>query len=131
MATKSGVADAPVLWSGLLSSANYSAADTYLFMKAGSASGEATTASTGEEAIGIRQNKPASGEPCLLAIHGVSLLKLGSGGATHGNELKSDSSGQGVVSSADREKVCAIALATGSEGDLIPVLVVHKDSSHA
>lgn len=115
----------------LVASADYSSAQTYVFMKCGSTEGQVTTAGTGEQAIGIRINKPAQYAPVELVVSGTAPLKLGSGGATFGDELKSDSSGYGVASTADREKINAIALETGSENDEIEVLIVHYDSSHA
>ncbi len=60
-------------------------------------------------------------------MSGVAQLKLGTGGCTAGNELVSDASGFGVAAATTgtvNQGVGAIALRTGSAGDIIPVRVV-------
>lgn len=54
------------------------------------------------------------------------LLELGSGGATYGDRLTSDTNGKGIAmgsTAATKYNVGAIALENGSEGDLIRVRV--------
>lgn len=70
----------------------------------------------------------ASGDPVSFALVGDGhqedrplLLILGSGGATQGALLKSDSAGAGVAVASDKDCYGAIALASGSEGESIPV----------
>ena len=70
----------------------------------------------------------ASGEPMAVNMPGVVCkLQLGSGGATRGNMLKADADGKGVESATTGttlQWVGAIALESGSEDELIDVLVV-------
>ena len=122
MATISGVGCNPQLVSGFKSSANYSSAATNLFMYV-TDDMTLTTAGADTKAIGIRMNKPNIGEAVEFAIGGTALLKIGSGGCTQNDYLKSDASGQGVVAGTTKDIFCAIALQDGAEGDEIMVLV--------
>ena len=70
----------------------------------------------------------ASGDPVSFAVVGDGLqedrpllLILGSGGATQGDLLKSDSAGAGVVASTDKDCYGALALESGSAGEAIKV----------
>jgi hypothetical protein len=70
---------------------------------------------------GILMNAPASGEDAEVVIEGGAKLKLGSGGATRNASLASLALGKaGAVTSG---VASAIALETGVEGDIIPVLM--------
>jgi len=133
MATKSGVADKPILVN-FISDADYrksTDSDVYLIQTQGAADGSVVEANAGELCIGIRQDSPYTGDAMSVAIGGISLLKIGSGGITRGAKIKSDNDGQGVASTADRENIVGIALASGSEGDLVPVLVRPGPTSNA
>jgi len=71
--------------------------------------------------IGVLQNKPQqTGGAATVAISGVSKVLLGTGGATAGNKLAAGAAGSAVVDATNGR---CIALATGSAGDLIPVLL--------
>lgn len=100
---------------------------------------EALEADANEAIIGISQEgtkeAPQSGSSALAAADGdevsfismgeVGLLKIGSGGCTAGDELKSDNDGQGVArasSGTTVQNVGAIALETASEGEFARVL---------
>lgn len=70
----------------------------------------------------------SSGEPVAFILNGDGqqedrpvLLVLGSGGATQGDLLKSDSAGAGVVASVDKDCYGAMALEAGSAGEAIRV----------
>ena len=66
-----------------------------------------------------------SGYPVTVyGIGSVCMVTLGSGGAVRGNFLKSDASGNAVVSSTAGDYVRAIALESGSAGDRRRVQVV-------
>jgi len=76
-----------------------------------------------DKALGILQDKPAAANRAAkVRIAGVSKLKLGSGGCTFGQFLASDSAGKGVVATANQRRI-AQALETGSENDIISVLI--------
>ena len=73
----------------------------------------------------------SNGNPAMIYLVGDGqqedrpvLLILGSGGATFGALLKSDADGQGVVASTDKDCYGAMALATGSAGEAIPVRIM-------
>ena len=74
-----------------------------------------------------------AGDPAIV-IYGPGdpgvLLRLG-GTVAHGDPLKPNGSGYGIVASADRDRVGARALASGVSGDLIPVEVVIYELSRA
>lgn len=67
-----------------------------------------------------------SGDPALK-IYGVGStmvpLRLG-GTVAHGDPIISDASGKGVKSTTNKDKVAAIARASGVAGEIIPVDVV-------
>lgn len=88
----------------------------------------ATDAERDAPQTGSSTEAAAAGEPCHVNMPGVVCkLKLGSGGTTRGNMLKSDADGQGVdaaTSGTTLQWVGAIALESGSEGELIDVLVI-------
>lgn len=54
----------------------------------------------------------------------VALLNLGTGGATAGDKLTSDSDGKGITSSTDEDYWGALALESGSAGEDIEVLIM-------
>jgi len=73
----------------------------------------------------------ASGDPVSFAMVGDGqqedrplLLVLGTGGCTQGDLLKSDASGGGVVANTDKDCYGALALASGSAGEAIPVRIL-------
>lgn len=72
-----------------------------------------------------------AGDPAI-PIHGPAdpgvLLRLG-GTVTHGDLLKSDGSGYGVVADTDKDDYGARALASGVSGELIPVEVLIGERS--
>lgn len=65
------------------------------------------------------------GDPLrVYTIGDTPMLKLGSGGCTAGQPLKSDASGQGVVATAGTDNIGAIALEAGAAGALVKVQIV-------
>lgn len=114
-----------------------------------SGSNTVAKAGSGDDPFGISQGggyqapiPTVTDNPVLAAANGISLnvftdgmqclLKLGSGGATYGQLLKPDTNGAGVaISGSGAEKYGAIALASGSEGELIPVQVKSSARSYA
>lgn len=79
------------------------------------------------DATAILMNKPLSGEIAELALNGGGgKVKLGSGGCSAGNSLKSASGGLLVAASAG-DRAIAIAEVDGLEGDVVPVIVtIHQ-----
>jgi hypothetical protein len=123
MTAISGYSYNPQVEGGLKAGSDYSSANNYLLMKIDtSADDQLLTAGAGEECVGIRINKPGSGEAVELAIGGVAPLKLG-GTVTRGGQVKSDASGQGVAASSDKDKAFGQALRSGVSGDIIPILI--------
>lgn len=98
-------------------------------------------AGTGESVIGIShkgvRNAPYGAlDDGYAAIDGESgfriylageicHLELGTGGATAGDLLKSDTNGKGVTADTDQDIYGARALENGAAGDVIKVQVVH------
>jgi hypothetical protein len=79
-------------------------------------------------AIGILNNNPraVAGATCEVVVLGACKAKLGVGGATAGDFLISDGSGQLITLTLGVTTVniaVARALITGIEGDIIPVFV--------
>lgn len=103
--------------------ADLSATD-YRFVKVNSTAQEVEDAGAGELAIGIRRNSPEEGEGVeVVSVGQIAKLTAGSGGWSAGNYIKSDSDGAGVVASADKEIVNAIALTDCAAGAVGSVLV--------
>jgi hypothetical protein len=101
-------------------------------------SAQAVVAGAGEFAIGILQNKPASGQAATVAYGGISKALAG-GNVTAGMTVAADSTGklvnaaEAVVNTSDAgaasdavvaSNVIGVALASGVSGDVIPVLVL-------
>lgn len=66
----------------------------------------------------------ASGD--MLDVHppgDICLLKIGTGGCTAGDALKSDASGNGVTGTLGTDKCGAIALETAAAGEFANVMV--------
>jgi hypothetical protein len=97
----------------------------YRFVKLGTNAQEVNTCGAGELPVGIRQNSPdAAGKGVeVVSIGCIAKLTLGSGGATAGAYLKSDSAGAGVATTTNADIVGAIALEAGSQNEVISVLV--------
>ena len=76
----------------------------------------------GAYAVGLLQNKPASGQPGSFVFSGVSKAKLG-GTVAAGAKVAANASGA-IVTAATGNTVIGIALAGGASGDVIPVLVM-------
>lgn len=84
------------------------------------------TAST-EDLVGVFQHTTtAAGDEVRLMVSGISYVKLG-GNVTRGNWVTSDANGKGVAIGAvagTNYNSIGKALASGVDGDLIPVLLV-------
>ncbi len=128
--TKTGVTYNPTQKLGhLVSSADYSAAQTNVFMVL-SADHTLTTAGAGVIASGVRVNKPNTGEAVELIKSGTAPLKLG-GVVTYGDLIKSDGSGYGVKSAGAGDHYLAQALQSGVSGDEIEVDLDKNGDNHA
>lgn len=76
--------------------------------------------------VGIFQHAADSGAEVRVMLTGISRLKLGTGGITRGALVTSDSTGQGIALSGaagTNVQAIGIALASGSAGDIVPVLI--------
>lgn len=72
------------------------------------------------------------GEPCRVFRAGeICLLTLGTGGATPGERLKSDASGNGIAVTTDADFAGAVALETGASGTQIRVAVLSPQQQAA
>ncbi len=64
----------------------------------------------------------AAGKYVEVMVTGISYLALGAGGCARGNKLTSDANGNGVVATSGNQAI-GIALKSGAQGDVIPVLL--------
>lgn len=104
-------------------------AKQYFFGKVSNSSGigQVAVCGDGEAAIGVIQNDPSSqGDATTVGISGISKVSAG-GTITAGNYVASDASGEAVVA-ATGDIIAGIALESGVDGDIIPVLL---DGRHA
>lgn len=68
----------------------------------------------------------AGGHLQIFGLGDICLLRLGSGGCTRGDNLKSDSSGNGVTAATTGttvQNIGAVALESGSESELVQVQI--------
>ena len=73
-------------------------------------------------ALGVLQDKPdAASESALVMMQGISLLELG-GSVNRGAGIMCHTDGTGIAAT-NNKPICAIALESGVDGDLIPVLL--------
>lgn len=104
-----------------------SSAKQYLFMTV-DANGQAAATGAGLAADGVLQDNPeTTGFVGEFAIGGVSKMLVGSAGVTNGHKVCSDATGH-VVDTAASEVVLGKALASGVQGDIIPVLLKLQNS---
>ena len=107
-----------------ISGADYSSTDPWVFVKISDADNEVETADSATVwTLGVRINKPESGEMMEVVESGTCLIKVGSGGLTRGDLVTSDSSGQGIATTTTKHVVSGIALQTASENDLCEILL--------
>ncbi len=83
---------------------------------------------TTDQAVGILQNKPGSGEAATVAALGVSKCRAGAS-ITYGNKIASGAGGKGAGSTTATDWAIGIALesitlaATPTESELVTVLL--------
>lgn len=99
----------------------------YTFVKISSDTFLAATSATETTVMGVSQtecliNDGVTIKPCGSGE--ISLLKLGSGGASAGQTLAADTNGYGVVDTTSGHEIRAIALETGLENEKISCLLV-------
>jgi len=83
----------------------------------------------GENALGILQDKPASGQVGAVCCLGKSMAIYGAS-VTAGQNLASDASGK-LVPATGSDAVVAVAAESGSSGDICSVYVVSRATSGA
>lgn len=109
----------------LLAGADLSAKQYYA-VKVNS-SGAAVLSGAGEQAIGLLQGAPTSGQAAEITTEGVSKGILG-GSVTAGQNLMADASGKLVTQTGTNASI-GIALVSGSSGDLCSVYVTAGSGS--
>jgi Ca2+-binding RTX toxin-like protein len=93
------------------------------------ASGQIVLSGAGENALGILQDKPASGQVGAVCCLGKSMAMLGSE-AVAGQNLTPDSVGR-LVPATGSDAVVAVAAESGSVGEVRSVYVVSRATSGA
>jgi len=95
----------------------------YHFVKCDGASGVVSCGVGSELSTGILQNAPADGKAARVRLLGTSKLVMG-GACSENALLTTDTSGHGVLASAEKDYVGAIALETsGGVDEIIEVLI--------
>ncbi len=72
--------------------------------------------------IGVFMADAASGERVNVMLTGVAEVKLGAA-VTRGDMITCDANGEGVAPAATGDYAVGIAVASGADGDIIPVLL--------
>ena len=104
-------------------------AQQYTFMKLDSAGAFVRCTAATDLIAGILENAPASGDTAVVILRNAAdtaKLSLGTGGATIGAKLTSDSTGKGVITTTGADQVGAIALEAGDASDIIEVMPVYS-----
>lgn len=91
--------------------------------------GHIVLAGSGENAVGILQDKPASGYAGAVMTLGVTLAMYG-GDVTAGQNLTPDAAGK-LVTAGVSDAVIAVALESGADTDIKSVLLITRTSSGA
>lgn len=86
------------------------------------AGSKAALPSANGRAIGVLQNKPNTGEVGTIVCSGISKAVVGDG-CTAGDDLEVDAAGKVRTATGAGSRIVAIALATGTTGQIIPVLI--------
>ena len=96
----------------------------YLFVKVtGSNTAGLADTTSGEQVIGVLQNKPQEvNAPASVAISGVSLVVAG-GTVAAGAPIKTNNAGKAVTGTPGTDTIIGVALKGGASGTLIPVLL--------
>lgn len=123
MATVSGVYGEEAGVISLASAADYSSTDPNCLVKASTTDDTAEVAGAGALAIGVRLNKPNTGEAMLIQTRGIAMVIVGAAGVTAGDKVKADSAGHVVTASSAGDIANGIALRTGVDNDIVPVLL--------
>ncbi len=110
----------PVLLASWEAGANLSAKQ---FFAVKLSSDKAVLAGAGEAIVGILQNDPASGDTASVMMLGISKAELGTTVSAVLTQLTPDGNGN-LVPATTGNRVVALALETGSDGDIIPVFVI-------
>lgn len=107
----------------LIAAADLSAKQ-YCFVNADTtaAGSKAALPSAGGRAVGVLQNKPASGEAAEICVDGISKCLVGTGGVTAGDTVQALATGD-ITTATTGDYALGIALATGAAGVLVPVLL--------
>jgi hypothetical protein len=120
MAYELGVQNSSIIASADLSSYQYYCVKI-------NSSGLCALCGDGENAIGILQNKPVSGDVCDVMVLGESKAIYG-GSVTAGSNLASDSNGRLVVASGS-DAIIGVAKESGSVNEIHTVYLVTRTSS--
>ena len=72
--------------------------------------------------VGVIQGKAKAKARANVMLTGISLVKAG-GAVTRGDLITSDANGKGIVTVTAKNYVVGMALASGVDGDLIPLLL--------
>lgn len=84
--------------------------------------GEFVLAGAAARAVGVLLSKPPEGQPGRIGVGGIVPIELG-GSVTRGGEISSGADGVGIAQSSTNPSR-AIALASGSLGEIIPALLL-------
>ncbi len=101
-----------------LESAANLTAKQYFFVKVDS-NGKAALAGDGENAVGVLQNDPNTGEAAAIAVSGVTKVVAG-GNITTGAAVAANADGEAVTATSG-EFILGVALEAGADGRIISI----------
>ena len=96
----------------------------YLIAKFGSTDEKVKKAvsATAAALIGVIQSKAKAAAKVNLMLTGITLVKIG-GAVARGDAITSDGDGKGIATTTAKNYLVGMALASGVDGDIIPLLL--------
>lgn len=95
----------------------------FRFVDCNSSGKAALPSAAGARVVGVRQNKPNTGQATTIVQSGVSLVEAGAA-ITAGASVQTDANGK-AITAASTKLIVGIALkSAGADGEVIPVLLV-------
>lgn len=106
----------------LVAAADYSASQ-FRFIDVDTTGKGATPTAAGGRVVGVRNNKPKSGEAATVVVNGVSIVEAGAAVAV-GADVMTDTTGRAITAATTGSNIAGIALeAASAAGQFIAILL--------
>lgn len=99
-------------------------AKQYFAVKLSAARSVNVASTGGENAYGILQNTPQSGDAADVGISGISKAKIGAAGCAAGDSLMTEAATGKLVTKTSTNVVVAVALEAGAADEIVTVKII-------